>query len=312
MSPIRKIPKTFISFLIISVFIWLLITFSREYVTVITVPVTYKNIPQNRLLQKTPIKHIDISVKATGFKIIRSKLKNTTINLEANKLQRKHTSKFFILPKNQTSKIQKQLLSEIEIQEVLQDTIFLNIGVLASKKVRLQPALNINYHIGYDLLEDIKIQPDSIIISGSESHLKEIDYLETSILQLNKVKGNFEKSVQILKPDAKKNLKLSQQEATVIGKVDKFTEGVLKVPYIINNLPKNTNLTILTESVDVMYVIALSNFSKISEASFTVECDFEMSQKNNLTYLIPKVVGMPDFVKSYRVFPTKIDFLIQK
>ena len=64
--------------------------------------------------------------------------------------------------------------------------------------------------------------------------------------------------------------------------------------------------------MEVVFVVALSNFAKVSEASFTVECDFEISAKNNLSYLIPKVITQPDFIKSLKIVPLKIDFLIQK
>ena len=50
----------------------------------------------------------------------------------------------------------------------------------------------------------------------------------------------------------------------------------------------------------------------VSESSFLVECDFEVSEKNNLTYLIPKIISQPDFIKSVKIIPKEIDFLIQK
>lgn len=308
----KKIPKTFITFLIISFLIWLLIKFSKEYDSVITYAVNYTNIPQNRLLQETPTKEIDISIKATGFKILRSKFKNKKINLEASKLRKKKGSIFYILPENQTSKIQKQLLSGVKVQEILQDTIFLNLGVLGSKKVALKPNLEIEFHIGYDLLEMISVSPDSIVISGPESQLKKINHLNLSKLSLKSVKENFTKEVTIAKSETKNNLKFTTTKATISGKVDKFTEGVLQIPFTITNLPKNTNLTILTENVEVVFIVALSNFAKVSEASFKIECDYSISEKNNLGYLIPKIIAKPNFIKSLKIVPTKIDFLIQK
>ena len=191
MKNFKKIPKTFISFLVASFLIWFLITFSKEYTTVITYAVNYKNIPQNKLLQETPINNIDITVKASGFKILRSKFKNKKIQLEASKLKRKGPSKFYFLTKSQVTKIQKQLLFGVELKEILQDTIYLNLGILTSKRVAIKPNLEINYHVGYDLLNEIKISPDSIVISGPEAQVKKIDYLELSELKLNDVKSNF-------------------------------------------------------------------------------------------------------------------------
>lgn len=310
MKNFKKIPKTFISFLVASFLIWFLITFSKEYTTVITYAVNYKNIPQNKLLQETPINNIDITVKASGFKILRSKFKNKKIQLEASKLKRKGHSKFYFLTKSQVTKIQKQLLFGVELKEILQDTIYLNLGVLTSKRVAVKPNLEINYHVGYDLLNEIKISPDSIVISGPEAQVKKIDYLELSELKLNDVKSNFLEEVSVLKLN--NNFKYSTQKITISGNVDKFTEGKLQIPFTTKNLPKNINLTTLSEKVEVIFVVALSNFSKISEASFKVECDYLISEKNNLGYLIPKVILEPVFIKSVKIIPKKIDFLIQK
>jgi len=306
----RKISKTFISFLVASFLIWLLITFSKEYTTVITYAVIYKNIPQNKLLQEAPINKIDITVKASGFKILRSNFRNKKIQLEASKLQRKEHFKFYFLTKNQVMKIQKQLLFGVELKEIAQDTIYLNLGLLTSKKVALKPNLDINYHVGYDLLNKIKISPDSIVISGPKAQVEKTNYLGLSKLKLEDVKSDFSEEVTILKSN--NNFKISDLKTTISGSVDKFTEGKLQVPFTTKNLPKDINLTTLSEKVEIVFVVALSNFSKISEASFKVECDYVMSEMNNLGYLIPKVILAPDFIKSVKIIPKKIDFLIQK
>lgn len=308
----NKIPKTFISFLIISFLIWFLITFSKEYDTVVTYPVSYKNLPQNKLLQETPRSTIDISIKASGFKIVRTKLKNKIIKLEASELQKKKAENFYLLTRNQTVKIQKQLLSGVVLQEIIQDTIYLNLGILGSKKVAIKPNLTINYHIGYDLLEPITIKPDSVVVSGSEAQLQKIKYLTLNKLSLNDVKNDFSEQVGIINPEAQNSLNINTSKVSISGKVDKFTEGVLQIPFTIKNLPENTSLTILTENVEIVFIVALSNFAKVSEASFKVECDFALSEENNLGYLIPKVISKPNFIKSFKLVPSKIDFLIRK
>ena len=312
MKTSRKIPKTFIGFLIASFFIWLLITFSKEYSAVISYPVAYKNIQQDKLLQEAPIKQIDIAVKASGFKLLGSKLTNKTIYLESSILQRKSNSKFYLLVKNQFTKIQKQLHSGIELQEILQDTIYLNLGLLTSKKVGLKPNLDIKYQIGYDLLGDIKVVPDSIVISGPEDQIKKIAHLNLQRIKLNNLKENFSQNTNIIQPSKYKNLKFTTLKAIVYGNVERFTEGNLAIPFTIKNLPDGVNLTTLSEKVEVVFVVALSNYAKVSETSFTVECDFKISENNNLSYLIPKVITQPDFIKSVKIVPLKIDFLIQK
>jgi hypothetical protein len=308
----KKIPKTFIVFLIVSFFIWLLITFSKEYTTVISMPVAYKNIPQNKLFQEKPQKELELSVKASGFKILATQLRKKTISLNIASVTKNKKGNFYLVTKKQSLKIEKQLFSGVSLLDIEQDTIFFNIGELASKKVPVVPNVDINYHIGYDLLGDITLNPDSVTISGPALKLSKINKLELNPLKLADVKANFNETISIAKPENFTGIKLNKTKVAISGKVDKFTEGTVNVPFTIKNLPEDVNLTFLNENVKVVFIVALSNFGKVSASSFAIECDYEISNENNLSYLIPQVTSKPTFVKSMKLIPSKIDFLIQK
>ncbi|WP_282073831.1 CdaR family protein [Polaribacter atrinae] len=308
----RKIEKSFISFLIASILMWFLITLSREYTTSITFPVNYKNIPQDKLLQNKPTKQIDIIVKSSGFNIIRSGFGDKTITLNANSLRKKSSGSYYFLTKNQVNTIQKQLHSGLELQEIVLDTIYLDIGVLTSKKVALKPNLDIKYQIGYDILEPLVVKPDSILISGPEAEVKKISSINLKLLKLDNIREDFSKKVEIVLPKNANNIKFKSKFTTISGKVEKFTEGTLEVPFTISNLPEGVDLTTLNKTVEVVYVVGLSNFNKIDKNFFEIVCDYKVSKDNNLGYLMPKVLVKPDFIKSFKVIPNKIDFLIQK
>lgn len=291
---------------------WLLITLSKEYITTITFPIVYNNLPNNKLLQTAPIKEIDLQIKATGFKIIRSNFMKKSISLSANNLLKKSNRKYFFLTSNQKVNIQKQLLSQVSLEEILLDTVYLELGSLISKKIPVKPNLDINYHVGYDILDKINITPDSIVITGPESQIEKINSINLKALKLQDIKSNFKQKVDIIKPLGIKNVKLNLNAITISGKVEKFTEGSLKVPFRVVNLPTDIELNTLSKTVEVVFIVGLSNFNKIDVNSFVIECDFKVSMQNNLMYLIPKVVEKPDLIKSFKIIPNKIDFLIQK
>jgi hypothetical protein len=312
LKSIKKIPKTFISFLITSLLIWLLITLSKEYTTSIVFPVSYTDLPQDKLLEKDPVGEIEFLVKGSGFKILSSKFSRNSILLNTDNLGKKTATKYFFLPKNQQVNIQKQLLSGLQIQQIVKDTIYLEIGSLTSKKVPVRLDLNIKYHIGYDASTPIKIVPDSILISGPKKQVSKIKELKSSFLTLDDVKSNFENTLSIMKPENAKNINFSNETVKIKGSVEKFTEGSFKIPFKVINLPSDIQIVTLTKTVEVVFIVGLSDFNKMNINSFRVECDFETSEKNNLGYLLPKIVMKPDLIKSIRVLPNKIDFLIQK
>ena len=259
----KNISKSFIVFLLASILIWLLITLSREYTTTINFPVNYTNISQNKLLQKKPVKQIDIVVKSSGFNIIRSRFSHKRISLRANKLTRKSSGRYYFLTRNQINPIQKQLLSGVQLKEVVLDTIYLEIGVLISKKVPLKPNLDINYHVGYDILEAVSIKPDSIVISGPEAQIESIKKMDLELFKLDDVMSNFSKNVKIILPESSRNIKVNSVFTTVSGKVEKFTEGSFQITFKVDNLPDGVELTTLNKTVEVVFVVSLSNFDKI-------------------------------------------------
>jgi hypothetical protein len=308
----KKISKSFIGFLITSVLIWLLITLSKEYTATLTFPVEYTNISQDKLLQKEPTKEIDVIVKSSGFNIIKSRFGNKSLAFNAKNLNRKSSSKYYFLTRNQFSAVQKQLRSGVQLQEIALDTIYLEIGSLISKKVALKPNLEINYHIGYDILETVSMKPDSLLISGPEAQIETIKTINLELLKLDDVMSNFSEKVKIILPENSSNIKVNLDFTTISGKVEKFTEGSFQIAFKVINLPKGIELTTLNKTVEVVFVVGLSNFDKIDKEFFEVVCDYNISKKNNLSYLIPKTATKSNLIKSFKVIPNKIDFLIQK
>jgi hypothetical protein len=307
----KKISKTFLSFLLAAIFMWLLITLSKEYTTAIRFPIKYTKIAQNKLLQATPVKTLEILVKTTGFSIFRTRFNTKEITINANTLLKKTGTKYYLLVKNQKQRIQKQLPSGVALEQLLKDTLFLDLGRLVTKKIPLKPNIKISYHVGYDLSEEITVAPDSILVSGPENYMSALKGLALSPVVLEDVMANFTKKVAIKMPEGIKNLKLDTKEITVSGKVEKFTEGTLEVPYTVTNMPKDLTINTLTKKIQITFIIGLSRFNKINENSFQIECDYSISESNNLGYLIPKLVHIPSEIKSYKIIPNKIDFLIQ-
>jgi hypothetical protein len=66
------------------------------------------------------------------------------------------------------------------------------------------------------------------------------------------------------------------------------------------------------KEVKVVFQVALSDYNKISENSFKIQCDYKHTEDNNLEYLIPKIVEKPDILFDVKVIPNKIEYLIKK
>ena len=108
-------------------------------------------------------------------------------------------------------------------------------------------------------------------------------------------------------------VKLSTDEIQIMGEVDKFTEGKISIPVVIINDPEGVKINPFPKEIQVIYQVALSNFNKINEDSFSVVYDYNQYKNDTLTrYLTPVITQKSDLIYSVKLIPSQIEFLIQK
>jgi hypothetical protein len=303
--------KVFLIFLILTSIIWLLVELSKTSTSNVVFNVTYKNLPANKLLQNAPVSEVSLTVRAPGFSLLRLKTKKPKIMFSLKSVTTKNDGYYF-LPNAQLSYLNEQF-SKIEILNVLQDTIFVDLGKNVTKKVPVNAKLDIKFKLGYNFMEPVKIIPDSILITGSELEVAEISEIPTVPLKLSEVYETIQKELSLELPSNSSGIKLSATRVKLTGKVDKFTEGRFTIPVSIINQPQNIMINPFPKEIELVYQVPISNFNNITKDSFSVVFDYNEYEKDTLVhYLSPVVRQKSTLVHSLKINPSKIEFLIQK
>ncbi|AUC15589.1 hypothetical protein BTO06_10730 [Tenacibaculum sp. SZ-18] len=289
---------------------WFLINLSKEYKTEVIFNLEYENLPQNKVFREPPVNQLKMLIKGNGFKLFTTNIFSKKVTLSLHKYKRKNL-KYYLLAEDQKSELQSQLKSGLELLDVLDDTIHLNLGTFRKKKVPVTFTNNIKFKPGYGL-SNVEITPDSVFISGPDDEINTINIIQTKNFQLKDVTEDVTIKIPISLPENTKNIKLSDTEVEARVIVDKYTEGTFELPINIINLPPDVDLKIYPKKVMVTYKVGLKNYSKITEESFEVICDYNASVDKNLTYLVPSFRKKSNLVSSVRITPQKIDYLIQK
>lgn len=309
---INKLYYSFILFFLLSVVFWFMTKLSKEYEGTIKFPVIYNNLPDNKLLQENPLDLIDIHVRASGFKLISSKISPKKLEIDASNLYSKSLTDYYLLISQQKLGIQKQMITGIEIDHFIKDSIAFNLGVLKVKKIPVKLVSDLTFANGYELNEAIHIEPDSIEIKGPESILDTISFVSTTLFQKKQLNSSIKEVISIEKFSRESNIRTMQHKVEISASVEEFTEGEVEVPINLLNPPNNASISTFPKLVKITYKVALSNFNKVSSSAFLIECDYNMSKVNNLPYLIPKLVEISSLVRNVRISPMKIDFIINK
>lgn len=208
--------------------------------------------------------------------------------------------------------IQKQMNTGVAIDHFIKDSISLDIGSLDQKRVPVVLRSTLSYETGYDSNGAIKISPDSVTISGPESILDTILSIDTEPLVKSNLNESFDEEITVKKFNPDQNIRIDIDKVLVKASIEKFTEGTQKVSFTIKNLPDSLTINTFPKEIEVIYKVALTNFNNVNASSFVVECDFQLSAENNLSYLVPRLIRKPDMVKNVKLTPSKIDFVIEK
>lgn len=303
--------KMFLFFTFLSFAFWLLINLSKESINTAKFNVSYYNLPKTKVFQNEPQNSLKLEIKTHGFDFLTYQLNPKNLKINLAHLQYFKNNTYIYQPNNYLRDFQSQLSQKVELLSIGIDTLFFKFTTNAVKKVKVKPSLKINFKMGYNYTEPIKINPDSVTIEGPKAWLDSINEVSTDEIVLKDLSKNTTQTVALKKAE---NSKLKYSISTVILNVyvDKFTETSLITGFDVINVPPTYTITTIPKEVNVKYQVSLTNFSKVTASMFKIVCNYAISSKDSLPYLIPQIVEKPNFVKGVILTPSRIEYLIKK
>ena len=280
--------------IVISFTFWTLNKLSKKTKNNVSLKLNIVDLPENLSLDSISYKQINVKLSGRGTQ----KTKKKEIDINGKNILNG------ILPINK-NEIESQLESHLNIIDIYPDTISVFTSKKELKKVPVKHNILVNLNKNYWLKNDIKIEPDSLVIKGNKRDLNKINFLETEQLKLLNVDNKKTGTIYL-----KENLFFSNKtELSYEIDVEKYTEGEMKIRIETVNFPKNKEVLLFPNRIKLRYLVSEENYNKIKEEDFKVICDFEnidIKSKECLVSIIkkPKNIQITELNK-------KIKFLIQ-
>lgn len=305
----RKL-NIFLLFVLLALVFSVLTKLSRDYTQTIRFKILAVNIPEDKVIIKDSMQNLDISLTTYGFKLIRYYLSKPSIKVDIGNLDQ--TDEFYLWTVNKEfANVIAQFDPKVKIETINPDTLKLRYDTNAVKKVPVVLNSNIEFSPGYDIVNALTLQPDSIKIIGPGILIDTILSVHTKALKLENINTNISTTVDLKLP-ANDQLRLSEPRVSIEGQVERFTEGSIEVPVILRNVPNDLKLKIYPKNVEVIFYTNLSQYKSIGPNSFIVECDYQEAIESNSNYLTPRITQQPDQVKTARLNSDRIEFIILK
>ena len=197
----------FLVCLLISSALWFLNALSKDYATTIEYPVRYINLPENRFLANDPPSTFKLDVAAHGFALLRNKLhlSFSPIILDVKRIiaySESSDSKIYkITTSDLINRISSQVSSEISIREIRPQTFVMILDTMESKRVKVVPILNISYEPQYNIISEIKVEPQFVTVTGPGTLIDTINAVLTEAKKFIRVKDSIDKTINLVIPE---------------------------------------------------------------------------------------------------------------
>ena len=305
----RKL-RVFLLFLMLSFLFWILIKLSKNYIADVQFDLVYIEAPNNKLLQNNSDKKITLTLNTIGFKLLSYSLKRKELNYSLTNLHRIKGTEYYSITEPEINYLQAQLPAEVVVLKAKPDTLYFDLGIKKSKKVKIIPDVKLEFKPGFNLMKKYTINPEFVTISGPSKFIDSIESVQTELLELQEVATSFDVAINLL--NTVEGVTLSVDHVNVSAEVEKITEGSFDLSYKVINLPRRYIISTFPKEVKVVYQVALKDYNKITENSFVIQCDYKETVDNNLEYLIPKIIEKPNILFDVKIVPNKIEFLVKK
>lgn len=301
--------NVFLLFLVLAFMILVLTKLSKNYTNTIPFVINKKNIPEEHKVLNDSNHILDLTIKTNGFRLLKYYFAVPSIDMNFSKNMVKNDSLYVWNRNEGFNSLNMQLDKHVELVDVYPDTLKFKYDNHSVKMVPIRLNSDVKFAPGFDLFEEFELDPDSVRVVGPNILLSAINFVVTDTLRLNDIKSDISEAITLQLPENNKDLIFSNSKVTLIGNVQKFTEGTLKIPLEIINVPNEISIKYFPKQVTVSYYTSLSQFNSITAKDFRVECDYSMISDDQ-TYLIPEIALKPSTVKNVKIMQQRIEFII--
>jgi len=288
-----------------SVTVWVGIALSDEYYSVYNLPLEVIDLPSGYTVGNNLPETITVRMKTDGWKLMSFELGGT------------HT--FFISVKGDSGIVTVNTLANVEnnpwftaginILDINPKNIRVNVEPIAEKILKVVPELNLDFKDGYNLATKVSVEPDSVLVRGPSSLIKNMNAYRTKEIVLKNLDQKTSVSAEL------KNLRGFEtfpKFVTVTLDVQRIVENtVAGIPVSVINKPANIELVLLPNTIDCTFRGGVNILGKINVENISAFVDYNDVINDTLGFIKPQI-QIPAELSLLSVKPDKLKYVIKK
>ena len=282
----------------VSLFSWLAINLSKNYSRSATVTLTYKNKPNNLVIQ-TSDSILTVELEGSGFAFLNANIQDQYFEIDLK------DHKDYWSYKRNLSGLKKQLFGDLNVVSIRPDTVFFNTTKLESKAVPIKKNITVQCKLGYGVTHTGNFR-DSVKVFGANSLLNTIEYIPTDTVAYENLDKDVEGRVYL--QSVHESLRYEIDYVNYSFDIERFTEGEFQLPIAVVNVPVGKNITIFPNQVKVRFQCPLKEYEYLDASQFRVQVDFGKAVDEGSLPI--ELMKMPMQVKNVSLLKSSVEYLI--
>mgnify|MGYP000235592356 CR=1 FL=1 len=109
---------------------------------------------------------------------------------------------------------------------------------------------------------------------------------------LNDINSTIEIPVDLNISSNLSPFRFSHQSVSIVGEVDKFTEGLVNIPVTVINVPDSLSINFFPKEVSVAFYSSLESFSEILEQKIRVKPEYYLWTHRRWKHKMPEGMSL--------------------
>jgi len=302
---------TFLFFLLLAFGFWILQSLQQPFEMGIDVPVHYTNIPKGIILNNNVPAEIKVTVKDKGAALLKytvGKKKYEKLEIDLAQIDLKK-SVYTVSSKELATEISNYLSSNAILVSSVPDFLTVEYQALQKKEFPVALSGKLTPAPGYLLTDTALFTPSKVYAYGAKNMLDSLSAIYTENVSIEDIHSPVKKRIKLIAP---KGINLNRVEVELNVSAEEFTEKIMQVPVTCRNLPPSYKIHIFPSTVEVITPVVLADYGKIDAIDFEISIDYlDLIKNQNYTTNVI-LTKKPDWIKSYRINPEKVEFLIEQ
>lgn len=300
----------FLLCVLLSAGIWLTLNLSRDYVSMVSVPVVAVSNIEGRAAVSTSEATATAQVGASGFRhvLLGRKHKRPVQVAFAAADFRHEREEWYSIANASLYRYASDIFGDgVTVETFISEDLSFSFPEEAYKKVPVRPVLSVSYDPQYMAQTPMTLQPDTVLVYGEPARLENVEYVVTKPLELQDLRSSVHGKVRLETPSG---VRLSHEESIYSMEVTRYVEVRAEVKVGVRNAPARVDLAVLPSTAEVVFRCVFPTTSDPAlKAAFYVDYrDFAGSRTGRC---VVHAEGIPSNVIDYTVTPEVFDCLVK-